>query len=269
MNASSRWGPTRRSGSRSGRAMPPACWGSGRLVAANPSVLVWVADDPEGDGQPLRSGNQRLLLTAVAHVGGEARGEASATVWRTGPGCAGPAGRLADDRRLSSTRGAFGRSFEGRLSRARVAAGKDMEAWMAGRIAGVLVGILLGVDGEPRDGAIAGGRGAGGSGPTPAGDEDGQGAHQRRSAGVSRRRAAGDARRRPASRPTAAASAAADGTADASRPSRRRGHAGSEGRARRPLRRPRPRRQTTKPAGGRVPIASMRRWRRRTRRCGS
>ena len=51
-----------------------------------PSVLVWVADDPEGDGQPLRSGNQRLLLTAVAHAGGDARGEASATVWRTGPG---------------------------------------------------------------------------------------------------------------------------------------------------------------------------------------
>ena len=85
-NASSRWGPDT-------PAWQPlwACHAAGVLGhwparGRNPSVLVWVADDPEGDGQPLRSGNQRLLLTAVAHAGGDARGEASATVWRTGPG---------------------------------------------------------------------------------------------------------------------------------------------------------------------------------------
>jgi hypothetical protein len=85
-DASSRWGPDT-------PAWQPlwTCHGAGVLGqwparGANPSVLVWVADDPEGDGQPLRSGNQRLLLSAVARTGGDARGEASATVWRTGPG---------------------------------------------------------------------------------------------------------------------------------------------------------------------------------------
>ena len=85
-DASGRWGPDT-------PAWQPlwACHGSGVLGhwpvrGANPSVLVWVADDPEGDGQPLRSGNQRLLLAAVAHARGDARGQASATVWRTGPG---------------------------------------------------------------------------------------------------------------------------------------------------------------------------------------
>ena len=53
---------------------------------AIPSVVVWVADDPEGDAQPLRSTNERLLLTAVARVGATARGEAAATVVRAGPG---------------------------------------------------------------------------------------------------------------------------------------------------------------------------------------
>jgi hypothetical protein len=86
MNASSRWGPDT-------PLWQPlwACHAAGLLGhwparGSNPSVVVWVADEPEGDGLPLRSGNQRLLLAAVAHVGGEARGEASATVWRTGPG---------------------------------------------------------------------------------------------------------------------------------------------------------------------------------------
>ncbi|WP_157899611.1 hypothetical protein [Luteitalea pratensis] len=86
MNASSRWGPDT-------PVWQPlwACHAAGVLGqwparGRNPSVLVWVADDPEGDGQPLRSGNQRLMLAAVAHVGGQARGEASATVWRTGAG---------------------------------------------------------------------------------------------------------------------------------------------------------------------------------------
>jgi hypothetical protein len=85
-NAGSRWGADT-------PAWQPlwACHAAGVLGqwparGSNPSVMVWVADDPEGDGQPLRSGNQRLLLTAVVHAGGGARGEAAATVWRTGPG---------------------------------------------------------------------------------------------------------------------------------------------------------------------------------------
>ena len=86
MTASSRWGADT-------PVWQPlwACHAAGVLGqwparGRNPSVLIWVADDPEGDGQPLRSGNQRLLLAAVANAGGGARGEASATVWRTGPG---------------------------------------------------------------------------------------------------------------------------------------------------------------------------------------
>lgn len=57
-------------------------------LGAIPSVAVWVADEPEGDRQPLRSTNQRLLLTAVARVGAGARGEATATLVRAGPGAA-------------------------------------------------------------------------------------------------------------------------------------------------------------------------------------
>lgn len=53
---------------------------------AAPSVVVWVADEPEGDGLPLRSANQRLLLAAVAHAGGEARAAASVAIHRSGPG---------------------------------------------------------------------------------------------------------------------------------------------------------------------------------------
>ena len=137
------------SGSRSGRATPLGCWGTGPSRGSNPSVVVWVADDPEGDGLPLRSGNQRLLLAAVAHVGGDARGEASATVWRTGPGspvvlAAWQGGQEAE---LNSRR--FWPIIRRTTARGRVADGMDMEAWMAGRIAGVLVGILLGVVASP------------------------------------------------------------------------------------------------------------------------
>jgi len=56
------------------------------LRGAIPSVVVWVADDPEADGQPLRSLNQRLLVTAVARAGSRTLGEASATVTRASPG---------------------------------------------------------------------------------------------------------------------------------------------------------------------------------------
>ena len=51
-----------------------------------PTVIVWVADDPEGDGLPGVSGNQRLLLRALAVGPGGARGIATATVERSAPG---------------------------------------------------------------------------------------------------------------------------------------------------------------------------------------
>lgn len=85
-DAASRWGPD------TPRWRPIwQCHGAGLLGrwpvrGATPSVAVWVADDPEGDAQPLHSSNERVLLVAVARAGQVARGGASATVMRTGPG---------------------------------------------------------------------------------------------------------------------------------------------------------------------------------------
>lgn len=68
-----------------------ACHGPGLLGrwptrGAAPSVLVWVADDPEGDGQPARSTNQRLLLAAMAAGRDTARATVVVAVGRSGPG---------------------------------------------------------------------------------------------------------------------------------------------------------------------------------------
>ena len=54
--------------------------------AANPAVVVLIADEPEGDGRPELSQNQRLLLRAVSRGAASSRGEASATVVRPAPG---------------------------------------------------------------------------------------------------------------------------------------------------------------------------------------
>lgn len=51
-----------------------------------PSVLVWVADDPEGDGTPALSTNQRLLVRAVSVGPSGARAVVSAVIDRAGPG---------------------------------------------------------------------------------------------------------------------------------------------------------------------------------------
>ena len=52
-----------------------------------PVVAVWMADDPDGDGDPWRDANGRLRLTAVARAGSTgARGAVSATIARSGPG---------------------------------------------------------------------------------------------------------------------------------------------------------------------------------------
>ena len=52
----------------------------------SPSVIVWVADEPEGDNRPDQDTNQRLLLTAVARGRGGIRGLARAAITRTSPG---------------------------------------------------------------------------------------------------------------------------------------------------------------------------------------
>lgn len=51
-----------------------------------PAVTVWVADDPEGDGDPLQSANQRLLLAAVARGSANSRAAAAAVIARSAPG---------------------------------------------------------------------------------------------------------------------------------------------------------------------------------------
>lgn len=67
------------------------CHGPGLLGrwpgrGAAPVVVVWVADDPEGDGQPTRSTNQRLLLAATAAGRDTARATVVAAIGRSSPG---------------------------------------------------------------------------------------------------------------------------------------------------------------------------------------
>ncbi|HTU99155.1 MAG TPA: hypothetical protein VMF13_01355 [Luteitalea sp.] len=54
--------------------------------AVNPAVVVLIADEPEGDGLPGISQNERLLVRAVSRGAADSRGEASATITRTAPG---------------------------------------------------------------------------------------------------------------------------------------------------------------------------------------
>ena len=85
-NAASRWGADTPAWQPVWTCHAAALLGRWPVRGAIPSVVVWVADDPEADGQPLRSLNQRLLVTAVARAGSRTLGEASATVTRAGPG---------------------------------------------------------------------------------------------------------------------------------------------------------------------------------------
>ena len=64
----------------------PGVLGRWPVRGAAPSVQVWVADDPEGDGQPLVSANQRLVLASVATGRDSVRATARATVARSTPG---------------------------------------------------------------------------------------------------------------------------------------------------------------------------------------
>ena len=85
-NANSRWGPDTPQWQPLWACHAQGVLGRWPTRGAAPAVVVWVADDPEGDGLPLRSLNQRLLLAAMARVGGEARGAATVTITRSGPG---------------------------------------------------------------------------------------------------------------------------------------------------------------------------------------
>lgn len=70
-----------------------ACHGPGVLERwphrqQAPSVVVWVADEPEGDNRPDRDTNQRLLLAATARGRDAVRVTTRAVVTRTAPGAA-------------------------------------------------------------------------------------------------------------------------------------------------------------------------------------
>ena len=243
---------------------------SGRLVARIPSVLVWVADDPEGDGQPLRS---RQPAPAADRRGARGRrcarrGECHGVADR--PRRAGAAGRLADDR-------------EAELNSAALLADHSKDdcpghgsprAWTWRR------GWL---DGSPACWSVF----SWGRWRAPRWRSRWQMSRGRKPPGASRLRKTGKVLTNadlPASAvvapPGAPGRAAATDAADGRRRPRRGdkagrrhergrgGQAGGEGAERLPPR-PRPRRQTTKPGGGRAPTASTRRWQRRTRRCGS
>lgn len=54
--------------------------------SAAPSVVVWAADEPEGDGAPWQNGNQQLLLAAVARTGRTGRSVVTAAIARAAPG---------------------------------------------------------------------------------------------------------------------------------------------------------------------------------------
>lgn len=84
--ASSRWGDDTPQWQSIWQCHAAGVLGRWPVPGSMPSVIVWVADDPEGDGLPARSANQRLLLRALAVGSGGARGIATATVERSAPG---------------------------------------------------------------------------------------------------------------------------------------------------------------------------------------
>lgn len=78
----SRWGTDTPTWHPLWRCHAPGVLGRWPAPGAAPGVIVWVADDPEGDGSPGTSVNGRLLLRAVARGRGWARGTAAVTVAR-------------------------------------------------------------------------------------------------------------------------------------------------------------------------------------------
>ncbi len=85
-DANSRWGPDTPQWQPLWACHAEGVLGRWPTRGAAPSVVVWVADDPEGDGLPLRSANQRLLLAAVATPAVRRGAAASVAITRSGPG---------------------------------------------------------------------------------------------------------------------------------------------------------------------------------------
>ena len=85
-DASSRWGAETPQWQLAWHCHAAAVLGRWPGPGSVPVVLVWVADEPEGDGQPLVSTNQRLLVRALALGAGGMRGVVTGTIERAAPG---------------------------------------------------------------------------------------------------------------------------------------------------------------------------------------
>ena len=85
-DAASRWGSDAPQWRLLWTCHGPGVLGRWPALGSAPLVIVWVADEPEGDNAPLTSANQRLMLHALAVGRGGARGTAAATVVRQAPG---------------------------------------------------------------------------------------------------------------------------------------------------------------------------------------
>ncbi len=85
-DAASRWGADTPQWQLAWICHAEGVLGGWHAAGAMPEVAVWMADDPEGDGQPLTSLNQRLMLHAVASGRDGVRGVAAATIARQAPG---------------------------------------------------------------------------------------------------------------------------------------------------------------------------------------
>lgn len=85
-DAASRWGADTPQWRMLWMCHAPGVLGRWPERGAAPVVAVWVADEPEGDAVPLVSGNQRLLLQAVARGRAGARGAVALTIERPAAG---------------------------------------------------------------------------------------------------------------------------------------------------------------------------------------
>jgi hypothetical protein len=88
IDAASRWGPDTPRFEPIWICHAEAVQGQWLIPGEVPAVVVLLADDPEGDGRPDLSANQRLLLRAVVHGAAGTTSGASATVTRDAAGAA-------------------------------------------------------------------------------------------------------------------------------------------------------------------------------------
>lgn len=88
IDAASRWGPDTPQFEPIWTCHAEAVQGQWTMPGDVPAVVVLLADDPEGDGRPDLSANQRLLLRAVVRGAAGTTSGASATVTRDAAGSA-------------------------------------------------------------------------------------------------------------------------------------------------------------------------------------